>query len=178
MSDDQQQQHNSGQGAIQVKGNGNLILQLDPILTKLAESQMQAAFYQATGVYCSKEARIDLESLLEKHGITVREIKRVWRAGAMTHNFKAGVFEFHNRKQDLAAGSFGASLASLVYFLFNAVFFVTQQSGPGAGVLYFAVSSLVFCMVLGLFFGIFIWPQQTAKKIRVAIQSEAPKQLG
>src|SRR3990167_2013822 len=113
MSDDPPQQHNSGQGAVLVSGNGNIVLQLDPTLTRLAESQMQAAFYQATGVYCSKEARIDLESLLERHGITVREIKRVWRAGAMTHNFKARVFEFHNRKQDLAAGSFGASLASV-----------------------------------------------------------------
>lgn len=165
------QQHNSGQGSVQVTGDGNFILHLDPTLARLAESQMQAAFYQATGIYCAKEARIDLESLLENLGITVREIKRAWRSGAMTHNLKRREFEFHNRRQDLLAGGAGLTLASLLYLVFNLAVFVPENADRIKGTLFFIVSTLIFFWVLGFLFFVFIYPQNTAKKIREAIRS-------
>lgn len=167
------QQHNSGQGSVQVTGDGNFILHLDPTLTSLAESQMQAAFYQATGIYCSKEARIDLESLLDDHGFTVRELKRVWNSGAMSHNRQADAFEFHSRGLDLMIGWLGWLVLSMGLWVYGTDYidqaFQTHVMRSAA----FMVGLVAYAAGLSLFFYAFIWPQRIATRVRHAVLDEA-----
>lgn len=167
------QQENSGQGAIQVTGNSNLILQLDPTLTKLAESQIQADFYQATGIYCSKPARFRLEYLLDNHGFTVRELKRVWNSGAMTHNRQADAFEFHSRGLDLTIGWLGWLVLSMGLWVYGTDYidqaFQTHVMRSAA----FMAGLLAYAAGLSLFFYAFIWPQRIATRVRQAVLNEA-----
>lgn len=50
------------------------------------ESQLQAEFAQRTGIWCPKPAREWMESLMEHHQFTVRELIVSWKAGTIGWN--------------------------------------------------------------------------------------------
>lgn len=163
------QQSNSGPGSIQVSGDGNFILHLDPTLTRLAESQMQAAFYQASGIHCSKEARSQLEHLLDDHGFTVRELKRVWNSGAMRHNHQTNAFEFHSRKFDLTSGWLGWLVLSITLWLYGTGYVEHAFQTPGMRSAAFVAGLAAYAIGLSFFFYVFIWPQRIATRVRQAV---------
>lgn len=167
MSEEQQQ--NSGHNAIQVKGDKNiLLLQMDPTLASLAESQMQVNFYRATGIHCRKRARTQLEDLLDNHGFTVREVRRVWNSGAMTHNRKLDVFEFHSRVLDLTIGWLGWFLLSVVFVMYELTYVEAIQHAMLQSAA-FMLGLLGYMAGLMLFFYGFVWPQRIATRIRQAL---------
>lgn len=47
------------------------------------ESELQARFKRATGIDCSRRARIELEKLMRDHGFTAMDLKIAWNAGAL-----------------------------------------------------------------------------------------------
>jgi hypothetical protein len=50
------------------------------------ESQLQVEFAQLTGIWCPKPAREWLESLMEHHRFTARELVVSWKAGSIGWN--------------------------------------------------------------------------------------------
>ena len=181
MSEEEQnqQQQNSGQGSIQISGDGNLVLQLDSTLTRLAESQMQAAFYRATGIYCSKDARIKLEELLDAHGFTVREINRAWTANSIAWDRKSHQIYNVSRIFDLTFGWGGVALSTVIFMVLMLMFL-----GNGAALRSPNITMIICGLTMGftgvvlVFTYTLLYPQKVASRVDRALSKPLTAQDG
>lgn len=169
---EEEKQKNSGDGAIQINGDNVTVVQIGPLLTSLAESQLQANFFVATGMRCSKEVRLQMEHLMEEHGFTSRELARAWNAHVIAEQRKTKKLIFTSRKFDLTIGWFGIGLTTLTFISLMVQLIARYGSGNRLYASIAAAGLLAsYAAILALFFWSFIWPQHTAKRVQVALGS-------
>ena len=130
------------------------------------ESQLQAEFEQRTRIWCPKPAREWLETLMEEHCFTARELSVAWRNGSIGWNAEKDEKRIVTPWIE-AAFAYGVIVILALYFLSLAYHFIF---GPGAGMnngmaLLYGVGAMYFgmCWMANRFM---LWPRRVALRVR------------
>ena len=133
------------------------------------ESIRQAEFAETTGIWCPKEAREQLERLMDEDGFTVRELYSAWRADNLNWNREQGslVVRVYWFEALFGYGSFGLML--LYYILQVGQIMLTGSEMGWRGFLAFLAASIIY---LGLAYTVgrfMLWPRRVAIRVNQAI---------
>lgn len=171
MSEDRKQE-NSGEGAIQIKGDHVTVMQIGKLLTSLTESTLQANFYAATGIRCGKKVRIQLEFLMEEHGFNYYELARAWNTHSIVDDRKTGRLRVTSRAFDLTMGWGGVAISTvmLMAFLIGIMGGDLTHRSPYTNVIAIGLIS-GFLGVVFVFAYTFLHPQKVAKRVANALNA-------
>lgn len=172
MREEQPSLVNMGHCAIQVgRADGDVTIVQMPA-SPPTESELQARFERATGIRCGRAVRERMEHLMENHGFTSWELSRAWKASALVSDRQTAQLRRDFGRLDLLMGWTGMAMATL-YFLAGMLESVLLLRD--ALFMYMPIAAALGCLLyvgtLGFFFYVFIWPQHTAKRVTVALQS-------
>ena len=128
-------------------------------------------FHRNTGIECNRNAREQMETLLERHHFTVLELQRAWRASSLTWDATEKRLKATSRRIDIFVGWAGM-IGLSVFFVFSAFFVFFSDVAFWVKLVY---SVLGMAMFMGLARGLLlttIWPQLVARRAEKAIQEE------
>lgn len=81
------------------------------------ESQRQAEFVRATGIWCPPKARDVLESLMRDHSFTARELAMAWKADSLGWDTKTGEISIRTPWIEAVGGWLMAAFMIVYYLL-------------------------------------------------------------
>ena len=120
------------------------------------ESELQASFKRHTGIHCGRDARLQMERLMDHHGFTSQELARAWKAGSMVWHEPTKRLKSSARKLDMIFGWTGALLLTVVLVL-ALVDTMMRMPGPFLKPVYLAATTAVLLTT--------ILPQATARRV-------------
>lgn len=142
---------------------GNLVNHIH-VPPERPESELQAAFKQHTGIDCKREARLQLERLMEHHGFTIQELARAWNVDSLVWDDPSKRLKSAARKVDITAGWAGVVTltAALVISLVETMF---RAPGPYMKPVLLLAVCIVYIYTTRFVLLATIFPQATARRV-------------
>jgi hypothetical protein len=130
------------------------------------ESQLQAEFAARTGIWCPKDAREWLESLLEHEGFTVRDLSMAWSAKSVGWNAKTGERSINTPWIEAVGGWFLVTLVTVLLLSVSLSWVLAPSPRTFAADLAVFGAGAVYLVMVWLVCRSMLWPRRTAMRIR------------
>lgn len=163
-----------GDGAIHITSDSATVIQIGKLLNSLTESTLQANFYAATGIRCSKPTRQTLEMLMAEHGFNYYELARAWVTHSIVDNPKTGELRMSSaRWLELAFGYFGMAISAVMFtfFMVSLLSIDLTQRGPYTNLLAIFLT-FGFLGAVAYFVRSHLHPQKVAKRVDRALSKQ------
>ena len=151
-------------GAVNGDVAGRDVVKYFHVSPERPESELQAAFKQHTGIDCKREARLQLERLMEHHGFTIQELARAWNVDSLVWDDQSKRLKSASRKVDITAGWAGviALTAALVISLVETMF---RAPGPFMKPALLLAVCIAYIYTTRFVLLATIFPQATARRV-------------
>lgn len=172
---EQVSQTSAGDGAVNVNNVDTVtVVQLNRLLTSLAESTLQSNFYAETGMRCTRHVRQQMEMLMEKHGFHYHELARAWNTHTIFWDAKRAQLSTAARGFDLMVGWGGLVFSAVMFTILMVDLFTNALAKRGT---YNNVAAIVvifgFLGAVAYFIRSHLHPQQVAKRVERALNDQA-----
>lgn len=162
---------NTYHGAINGDAAGRDVVKHIYMAPELTESELQAKFQRDTGIDCNRPARAQLETLLEHHGFTVKELQQAWRMSSMVWSKEDARLKATSGGIDMFIGWAGMIGLTLMFVMLSFFVFFHSDAGWWKAV-YSVFGMIVFLAAARYLLLSTIWPQLVARRAEKAIQKE------
>lgn len=130
------------------------------------ESRRQAEFANTTGIWCSADARQQLERLMSHHDFTAPRLRTAWRSGSLVWDTDRRQLTVMIHWTDLAFGYAAAALMLTYYVLEGGQIVFAESQGGWRGVVAFLTATLLYGGLTWLALRFVILPHRVAARVQ------------